>query len=108
MYFKDSAKAIVQLAEAPLENIRMVNYVVAGVKPIATAQELVDLVTTKIPEARIDFQPNLELQPILDKLLLPIDDRIAIQEWNWRPDYNQERTVEDFLEEMRLHPDRYA
>jgi threonine 3-dehydrogenase len=108
MYFKDAAQAIVMLREAPLENIQMVNYLIAGPTPIASAQDLADIVKARIPAAQIHFEPDLELQKILDKLLLPIDDRIARQEWNWMPQYDQERIVHDFLEEMRAHPQRYA
>ncbi len=107
MYFKDSALAIVKLAEAPVENIQMVNYLVAGVTPVATARELVDFVKKKIPDARIEFKPDLQLQAILDKLLLPPDDTLARKEWGWKPEYDQERTVDDFLEELKLHPERY-
>ncbi len=108
MYFKDAARAIVMLGEAPLENITMVNYVVAGATPIASAQELADMIKARLPEARIHFEPDLKLQEILDKLALPIDDAIARKEWNWRPEYDQERIVDDFLDEMRLHPQRYS
>ena len=44
IYFKDAAQAIVRLGEAPLENIKTVNYIVAGVSPIASAGELADIV----------------------------------------------------------------
>ncbi|MEJ2717441.1 MAG: GDP-mannose 4,6-dehydratase [Deltaproteobacteria bacterium] len=107
MYYKDAALAMVKLAQAPLENIQMVNYVIAGATPIATAQELVDIVKERIPTARIDFQPDMAMQPILDKLLLPMDDRLARKEWGWEPSYDQERIVDDFLEELKAHPKRY-
>ena len=86
----------------------MVNYVLTGVTPIASAQELVDLVRKRIPAAQISFEPDLDLLKVIDKLLLPIDDRLARQEWGWKPEYDQERIIDDFLEEIRLHPDRYA
>lgn len=107
IYFKDAARAIVKLGEAPIENIRMVNYVVAGATPIASAQELADMVKMKVPGARIHFNPDLEIQKIVDKGFLPVDDHIARKEWGWHPEYNQERIVDDFLEEMRTHPNRY-
>jgi len=107
MYYKDAARAIVMLCEAPLENIKMVNYLVAGPAPDPSAKELVDVVKSRIPDAKIDFKPDLELQKILDKFLLRVDDSIARKEWGWVPKYNQERMVDDFLEEMRLHPQRY-
>jgi len=108
MYFKDAALAAIKLGEAPLENIRMVNYVIGGATPVASARELADIVKDKIPGAQIDFNPDPETQMIVDKLMLPIDDSIARKEWNWQPEYDQERIVDDFVEEMGSHPDRYA
>jgi threonine 3-dehydrogenase len=108
MYYKDSALSMIQLARAPLKNIRMVNYLVAGVTPIASAQELVDIVEKKIPDAKVDFKPDRDLQAILDKLLLPIDDTLAQKEWGWTSQYDQEKIVDDFLKELKTHPERYA
>ncbi len=108
MYFKDGAKSIVKLAEAPVEDIKMVNYLIDGATPTASAQELVDIVRAKIPGAQISFDPDLDLQKMLDKFLLPLDDGMAKKEWNWKPEYDQERIVDDFLEEMKLHPQRYV
>jgi nucleoside-diphosphate-sugar epimerase len=109
MYFKDAARAIIMLGEAPLANIKMVNYVVVGPAPAASAQELADIVWAKMPGARIDFKVDEESQKIMDKLgVLPLDDRVARQEWGWKPEYDQERIVQDFLKELKVHPQRYA
>jgi threonine 3-dehydrogenase len=108
MYFKDAALAIIKLGGTPLANIKMVNYVIGGATPIASAQELADIVKDRIPNAQIDFKPDPEIQMFFDKLMMPIDDGIARKEWNWKPEYDHERIVDDFVEEMRSHPDRYA
>ncbi len=108
IYFKDAAQAIVRLREAPLEKIKTVNYIVAGVSPIASAGELADIVRAKVPGAEISFEPNLEVQGILDRLLLPLDDSNAQQEWGWRCEYDQERIVNDFLQELKLNSQRYV
>lgn len=108
MYYKDAALALIKLAEAPKENIKMVTYVIAGATPIATAQELVDMVKQRLPDAQIHFDPDYELIEVLEKLLLPIDDRCAREEWNWKSEYDQERIIDDFLEELRRNPQRYV
>lgn len=108
MYFKDSARAIVMLGEAPVEKIKMVNYIVAGPTPAASAQELVDLVKAKVPGARIDFQVDENRQKIIDGFTKPLDDGLARKEWGWEPAYDQERIVDDFLEELNVHPERYS
>ena len=66
------------------------------------------MVIKRIPDAIIDFDPDLALLEVIEKLLLPIDDRYARKEWNWKPEYDQERIIDDFLEELKLHPERYA
>lgn len=108
MYYKDAARALVKLREAPSEDIKMVNYVAGGPSPIASAKDLAELIKSRIPKAKISFDPDLELQAILDKLLLPFDDRIAREEWKWVPKYDQESMVDDFIEELRLNPERYV
>ena len=108
LYLKDAARAIVELGQAPLANIKSVNYLLGGIEPTASAGELADMVRTRIPGAQIDFQPNLALQPILAKLMVRFDDRRAREEWDWVPRYTQEQIVDDFLNEIRLHPHRYA
>jgi threonine 3-dehydrogenase len=108
LYVKDAARAMIKLGEAPLENIRTVNYLLAGVEPVASAGELADVVRAKVPGAQIDFKPDLELQAILDKILRPIDDSNARSEWNWEIEFDQERMVEDFIQEIRRNPGRYG
>ncbi|MBI5577938.1 MAG: NAD-dependent epimerase/dehydratase family protein [Deltaproteobacteria bacterium] len=108
MYFKDSARAIVMLGTAPVEHIKMVNYIIAGPTPAASAQELVDLVRSKVPGARIEFQVDEKRQKIIDGFTKPLDDGVARKEWGWKPEYDPERIVEDFLEEMKMHPQRYT
>jgi len=108
MYFKDAARALMQLAKAPRENIKMVNYLVAGVKPAATAQELADIVKSKIPGAQISFKPDKDVQKLLNKLLHPVNDDIAGREWGWKAAYDQEKIVDDFIIEMKNHSQRYG
>ena len=108
IYFKDAALAIIRLAEVPMANIKMVNYVIAGVTPVLSARELADIVKARVPAARIEFKPSAEIQRVVDNLILPIDDRIARKEWGWKCEYDQKRMVDDFISEMQAHPQRYA
>jgi threonine 3-dehydrogenase len=107
-YFKDAARAIVKLGEAPRDNIKTVVYCLAGVTPIASAAELADRVRAKVPGARITFEPDEGVQGVLDELLLPVDETNARVEWGWKPQYDLERMVDDFLRELELNPQRYA
>jgi nucleoside-diphosphate-sugar epimerase len=108
IYFKDAARAIVALGQAPRDAIQTTNYVLAGAVPTASAGELAAIVRAKVPGAQITFEPNREWQAVVDRLALPLDDRNARLEWQWSAQYDQERMVDDFLGELRLHPQRYA
>lgn len=107
IYIRDAARAMVELGKAPLANIKSVNYLVAGVKPIASAGELADLVRAKLPGAQIDFKPDLEVQALLDEMLRPVDDSKAREEWGWQIEFDQERIVEDFIQQIRADSKSY-
>ncbi len=83
IYYKDAARAIVKLGKAPVKNIKTVNYLIDGFKPVPTAMELSQAVKAKIPDALINFKPDIELQKIVDRLILPLDDSNAKKEWAW-------------------------
>jgi threonine 3-dehydrogenase len=104
IYFKDVARAIIELGQASLDSIKSVNYLLAGTTPMVSAGELAELVRAKIPGAQIDFQPNPALQAILDRLNVRFDDRRARAEWGWAPQYTQEQIIDDFLLELQRHP----
>jgi threonine 3-dehydrogenase len=108
IYFKDAALATIRLARAPTADIKMVNYVIAGVTPAPSAQELADIVKARVLAAQIEFKPDPEIQKLVGKLVLPIDDGIARKEWGWKCQYDQKRMVDDFINEMEAHPQRYA
>jgi threonine 3-dehydrogenase len=108
MYYKDAARAMIQLGEAPVEEIATVNYLVDGVKPTPTAGELAEIVRSRVAGAQITFAPDALFQAVIDQAIHPLDDGRARSEWKWRPAYDQEAIVDDFLAEMRDHPERYG
>jgi len=48
----------------------------------------------------------MQIQRALD-MLLPLDDSNARREWAWKPNYDLEQTVVDFLSELRHNSKRY-
>ena len=100
LYIKDAARAAVKFSEAPRASIRMVNYVIRGISPIPSVAALAQVVKDRIPEAQISFDPDEELQMILDKALLPIDETYASKEWGWKIEYGIEEMVDDFIQEL--------
>ncbi len=97
MYITEAAEATVQLARAAVEDIKTVNYIVDGRKPTPSAEEIANTVTRRIQGASIDFNPNPDLQELLDGMSRGIDDSRARAEWGWAPTYDVERMVDEFL-----------
>ena len=53
------------------------------------------------------FEPNPALRQMLDALLRPLDDGRARAEWGWQP-RSALAMVDDFLQELKNHPERYT
>ncbi|MEL0082454.1 MAG: NAD-dependent epimerase/dehydratase family protein [Gammaproteobacteria bacterium] len=108
VYVKDAAQGVVQLAAAPVEQLHKFNYLISGVPPTMTARELADLVRARVPGAQISFNPEPARQQLLEKMIKPIDDRFARQEWGWSPQYDGAAFVDDILLELKTHPGRFS
>ena len=108
IYYRDAARAMIKLGEAPIESIVTVNYLIAGVAPTPTAGELADAVQARVPGARIDFKPDPEVQAIMDhrRAISNIDDSNARKEWGWRSEYTLEQVVEEVVAEVRRDSER--
>jgi len=100
MHVSEAATATIGLAEAPVADIRMVNYLVDGMKPTPSAGEIAEMVRAKIPGAEIDFQPDPAIHVLIDQMVRPLDDAIARSEWGWQPTHSLERIVDAFVEAM--------
>jgi threonine 3-dehydrogenase len=100
LYYKDAARAAVDLADAPAASIRSISYLVDGVPPTPTAGELVDAVRAAVPGAEITFTTDPELTPFITALRA-IDDSTARNEWGWAPAYDLPAMIDDFVREIR-------
>jgi nucleoside-diphosphate-sugar epimerase len=98
VHVEDAARAAITLGQAPVENIKMINYLINGVQPVPTAGEMAEIVRRRIPGAQIDFQPDPERQAVLKLSARLIDDSCARQEWNWQPVYDTyEKILDSYL-----------
>lgn len=96
LYFKDAAQAAIDLANAPIDAVTSMNYLVDGPNPTPTAGELADAVRRRLPDAEITFEPD----PATPVRTMRIDDTAARSEWGWQPDHDLDAMVDDFLASM--------
>jgi nucleoside-diphosphate-sugar epimerase len=97
LHYKDAARAMIQLEQAPVDRIKTLNYLVDGVKPTPTAAQLADIVRHRIAGAQITFAPDTTLPWRLERGMPPLDDSRARTEWDWQPTYDLAPMVDDFL-----------
>jgi threonine 3-dehydrogenase len=101
LYYKDAARAALDLAAAPGEGISSINYLVDGPPPTPSAGELVDAIRRSRPDADLGFEPDPEVVGLLGNVARPIDDSAARSEWGWQPRFDLPAMIDDVLAEVR-------
>ena len=95
MVMPDAVKSLVDLWAAPRESLKQLVYNVTSFSP--SAQEIKDTVIKAFPQAKIDFKPHESRQKIVDSWPADIDDSAACRDWSWKPDYDMQRSFEEYL-----------
>jgi nucleoside-diphosphate-sugar epimerase len=95
MAMPDAVDAILQMAEAPREQLNHAVYNVTGFS--LTAQEIMERVLRSFPDAKIGVDVDEKRQAIVDSWPADIDDSAARSDWGWQPQYDAARTFDDYL-----------
>ena len=103
VYVEDGARALIQLSEAPKENIKTINYFINGVQnPLPSSGEMAEMVKAKIPGADIKFEVNEDWDRLLKSASHPVDDSSSVKEWNWTPKYDTwDKIIDKYLEDLK-------
>ncbi len=109
LYFKDAARSLVVLAEAPRDAVRAVCYNLAGVDPMPSAGELADAIRAQYPGARIGFKPDSFAMAFHGRLQgLTYDESSARTELGWKPAYDLPGMIRDLGRELAENRERYG
>lgn len=95
MVMADAIKSILQLVEAPVENLTQRVYNVTSFSP--SALEICEIAQKSFPNAQITFEPHASRQGIVDSWPEDVDDSAARRDWGWAPDFNQQRAFDEYL-----------
>jgi threonine 3-dehydrogenase len=98
LHYRDAARAAVELARAPRDSIRSINYLVDGPRPTPSAGEIADAVRRHIPDAEITFAPAEGAAPPRS---ITLDDRAAREQWGWEPAYDLDDMIVDIINAAR-------
>ncbi len=102
IYYKDAARTFIELAAAPRDQIRTICYNMVGITPVPSAEELKEKILEYIPDAEIGYAPEelaMNYQSMNDNVVW--DDSAAREEWGWRPEYDFDKIIPDFMEELK-------
>lgn len=100
MYMPDAIRAMLELADAPKENLKRSIYNIAAIHP--TAEEVADAVRARVSGVNLTFRPDPARQAILDSWPQVLDDSNARNEWGWNHEYDLERMSDDLIEKLRV------
>jgi nucleoside-diphosphate-sugar epimerase len=106
LYYKDAARALTMVHDAPREKITTMCYNVAG-DYLSSMQEFVDTIKKHISGAEIGFNPDPDIMKALGSEVPPMDDSKAREEWNWEARYILDAMIEDFIKELQTNESLY-
>lgn len=100
MYLKDAVKAADMISKAPKDNIKKINYNVAGT-PVVSAWELEQAIRKIIPDVVVTY-PKIKVPPHILSYIKVWDDSYARKEWGWKPDYPTiDQVVSSFIADLK-------
>ncbi|MFC1992536.1 NAD-dependent epimerase/dehydratase family protein [Chloroflexota bacterium] len=105
LYTKDAIKALIGLRDASEEKLGQRVYSIHG--STASAAELIQAIKKQVPEAQLDYDPDENVVKIVNGFPHRLDDSPARKDWGWKPSYDIDGLVKDFIAEFRAHPDLY-
>jgi nucleoside-diphosphate-sugar epimerase len=95
MAMPDAIKSLLEISCAPQENLRHTIYNVTSFS--LSAEEFREWVLKSFPGAQITFKPDPRRQAIVDSWPADTDDSAARKDWSWTPDYDVERSFNEYL-----------
>lgn len=106
MYMPDAVRALIELANAPRENLRRSVYNIAAFSP--TAAEIAEAVERAIGHVDITFVSDPHRQAILDSWPRALDDSAARADWDWQPEFDLESMTADLVSKIRALLSKHA
>ena len=99
MYMPDAVRALIQVAEADISNLK--HHADFNVNAMSFApEELAEAIRERLPGFKMDYEIDPLRQSIADSWPNSLDDSAARQEWGWQPKYDLDATVQDMLENL--------
>ncbi len=101
MYMADAIKATIDIMQAPKEQIKLrYGYNLAAMS--FTPDEIAAEIRKHVPNFTISYKPDFR-QAIAKSWTESIDDAIARDQWNWKPQYDLSSMTVDMIKNLKEH-----
>ncbi len=95
IYINDAMDATIRLMETDSENITVrSSYNLAGMS--FSPSEIVESIRKQIPNFEVVYQPDFR-QAIADSWPKLIEDKLAREDWSWKPQYDLDKTTTEMI-----------
>ena len=98
IYIKDVLRAIRNLLDAPHKHLTQRIYNLQALSP--SAGEICRANNDRIPDARLEFDPDAEVTQLIESWPVRFDDSAARTDWGWSPHFELNSLADDFLGEL--------
>ena len=99
IYIEDVLQAIVNLLDAPAQQLSRRVYNVQALSP--TAEEMAQAIQDRCPAVELTFDPDPTVADLIDSWPQEIVDASAHQDWGWQPAYDLDSMSDHFLTQLK-------
>ena len=105
IYIKDVVRCLTSLKNTDEANLRRRVYNVDGFS--MPAKEMADTVRRYIPDTKIEFLADENVVRLASDMPKKMDATRAREDWGWKPEYDWDKAVQDFIAEVKANPNLY-
>jgi len=99
IYVRDVLRAFAGLLAASASRLSRRVYNVSAMS--VTSRQIAEAIQRRLPSARLRFETDEAVAALLASWPEAMDDSAARRDWGWQPEFDLERTADDFLAELR-------
>lgn len=105
IYIKDVVRCLTSLKNTDEANLRRRVYNVDGFS--MPAKEMADTIRKYIPDTKIEFLADENVVKLASDMPKKMDATRAREDWGWKPEYDWDKAVQDFIAEVKANPNLY-
>lgn len=105
IYIKDVVRCLTSLKNTDEANLRRRVYNVDGFS--MPAKEMANTIRKYIPDTKIEFLADENVVKLARDMPKKMDATRAREDWGWKPEYDWDKAVQDFIAEVKANPNLY-